>query len=352
MSSPLLVTKFYIPSARSSWVKRDRLIRLLNQSIERKLTLVSAPAGFGKTTLLSDWAHQVAIPVSWLSLDERDNDPVQFWTYVIGSLQQIHHKVGEATLAMLRSTEAIPFETFLIPFINKIANTKENIALILDDYHVITAESIHRAITFLLEHLPSQLHLILASRTDPAIPLAQLRARDQLLELRSPDLRFTLAEAALFLNDTRQLALSPTQVETIQTRTEGWIAGLQLAALSMQDAEDRVALIDSFQGTHRYILDYLTEEVLDRQPKPLQTFLLRTAVLEQMCGSLCEAVVGETDYGSLILEQLERQNLFVVPLDRDRTSISSSVSRITATSLTSTRTRSHLSISSSCCPMV
>lgn len=320
MASPLLVTKFHIPSARSTWVKRDRLIGLLNQSLDHKLTLVSAPAGFGKTTLLGDWAHQVSIPVNWLSLDERDNDPIQFWTYVIGALQQTHCEVGEATLAMLRSTEIIPFESFLIPLINEIANAKGNIVLILDDYHVITVDAIHQAVTFLLEHLPSQLHLIFASRVDPAVPLAQLRAHSQLLELRSSDLRFTLTEAALFLNNMRQLALSQSQVEAIQARTEGWIAGLQLAALSMQDAEDRIAFIDSFQGTHRYILDYLTEEVLDRQPKPLQTFLLRTAILKQMCGSLCEVVVGDnTGDGSLILEQLERQNLFVVSLDRDRT---------------------------------
>lgn len=320
MSSPLLKTKFHIPALRSLLVKRDRLIGLLNQGIERKLILVSAPAGFGKTTLLSDWSHQIGISVSWLSLDERDNDPTQFWTYIVGALQRTHSNVGEATLAMLHSTESISFESFLIPLINEIANAKDNIALILDDYHVITAHPIHQALTFLLDHLPSQLHLIIASRVDPALPLARLRARGQLAELRSTDLRFTQAEATSFLSDAIRLPLSEEQVETIQERTEGWIAGLQLAALSMQDADDLTAFIASFRGTQRYILDYLAEEVLEHQPKHLQTFLLRTSVLERICGSLGEVVVGETLItGSDTLEQLERQNLFVVPLDHERT---------------------------------
>ena len=320
MSSPLLTTKFHFPSVRASLVKRDRLIRLLNQGIESKLILVSAPAGFGKTTLLSDWSHQIEISVNWLSLDERDNDPARFWTYIVGALQQTHPEVGEATLAMLHSTEAISFESFLIPLINEIANAKDNIALILDDYHVITAHPVQQALTFLLDHLPSQMHLIIASRVDPALPLARLRARGQLAELRSTDLRFTQAEATSFLSDAIRLPLSEEQVETIQERTEGWIAGLQLAALSMQDADDLTAFIASFRGTQRYILDYLVEEVLEHQPKHLQTFLLRTSVLERICGSLSEAVVGETFItGSETLEQLERQNLFVVPLDRECT---------------------------------
>ena len=320
MSSPLLKTKFHIPALRSSLVKRDRLIGLLNQGIERKLILVSAPAGFGKTTLLSDWSHQTGMAVNWLSLDERDNDLTRFWTYIVGALQRTHSKVGEATLAMLHSTESIPFESFLIPLINEIANTKDNIALILDDYHVIINHPVHESLTFLLDHLPSQLHLVIASRVDFSLPLARLRARGQLIELRSADLRFTQAEATSFLSEAIRLPLSKEQVEAIQERTEGWIAGLQLAALSMQDADDLAAFIASFKGTQRYILDYLAEEVLERQPKHLQTFLLRTSVLKRICGSLSEAIVGETIItGSKTLEQLERQNLFVVPLDHERT---------------------------------
>jgi LuxR family maltose regulon positive regulatory protein len=237
MFNLLLVTKFHISSVRSSWVSRDRLVGLLNQGMENRLTLVSAPAGFGKTTLLSDWAHQAGMAVSWLSLDEQDNHPIQFWTYIVGTLQRTHREIGEATLAMLRSTESIPFKSFLIPLINEIASTSDRIALVLDDYHLMTDERIHASLIFLLEHLPAQLHLIVASRVDPALPLARLRARGQLTELRSSDLRFTVAETATFLQSMK-LPLSQMQIESLQARTEGWIAGLQMAALSMQDAED------------------------------------------------------------------------------------------------------------------
>jgi len=320
MASPLLSTKFHIPPLRASLLRRARLIEQLNQSMECKLILISAPAGFGKTTLLSEWLRQVRRPVHWLSLDQGDNEPSRFWTYFVAALQHYHSKVGESTLAMLRSTEPASFESFLIPLINEIANLQEDFALVLDDYHVITARPIHEALTFLLERLPPQLHLVIASRVDPPLPLARLRACGQLTELRAVDLRFTVAEAASFINQSMKLPLSKDQVEAIQARTEGWIAGLQLAVLSLRDAEDISTFIASLKGSQRYILDYLVEEVLERQPKSLQSFLLRTSILERMCGSLCEAVVGEDSLvdGTEILEQLEHRNLFVVPLDHER----------------------------------
>lgn len=321
MPNPLLATKFHVPTLRASLVKRDRLIERLNQGRTNALAVVSAPAGFGKTTLLSEWLHQTKLPAHWLSLDESDNDLTQFWIYIIAALQKTQPEIGEATIAMLHSIDSISSESFLIPLINEIASLTDSIVLILDDYHVITDRSIHRSLAFLLDHLPPQLHLVIASRVDPPLPLARLRARNQLIELRSTDLRFTVAETAMFLHQSMSLPLSEKQIKTIQSRTEGWIAGLQIAALSMRDVEDVSAFIDSLQGSQRYILDYLVEEVLERQPQALQSFLFRTSILDRMCGSLCASVVGNELLidGTEALEQLERCNLFVVPLDHDRT---------------------------------
>lgn len=320
MNSPLLLTKFHIPLLGSALVKRDRLIEQLNRDIGSKLILISAPAGFGKTTLLSEWSHQAAMPVGWLSLDEEDNNLVRFWTYFITALQQSHSEVGKSTLAMLHSIEPTSFESFLIPLINDIIKLEDDLALVLDDYHLIVACPIHQALTFLLEHLPPQLQIAIATRADPPLPLARLRVRNRLTQLRAADLRFTIAEAVEFIDRSMQLSLSQEQVETIQARTEGWIAGLQLAAMSMRDAEDISLSIKSLKGTQRYILDYLVEEVLECQPKPIQSFLLRTSILERMCGALCQAVVGEDPAvdGTETLAQLEHRNLFIVPLDYER----------------------------------
>ena len=320
MTSPLLSTKFHIPSVRSALVKRDHLIERVNQGMGCKLILISATAGFGKTTLLSEWLRQARMPVSWLSLDVGDNEPTRFWTYFVAALQKSCSKVGESTLAILRSTEPTSFESFLIPLINEIANLQNDHALVLDDYHLITARPIHQALIFLLEHLPPQLHLAIASRVDPPLPLARLRARRQLAELRAVDLRFTVAETAAFINQSMKLPLSQEQVEAIFARTEGWIAGLQLAALSMHDASDISTFIKSLKGNQRYILDYLVEEVLEHQPKSRRSFLLRTSILDRMCGALCEAVVGDdlSVDGTETLEQLEHRNLFIVPLDHER----------------------------------
>lgn len=316
MTSPLLATKFYVPTIRSSLVKRDRLIAQLNQGRECKLILISATAGFGKTTLLSEWLRQAEMAVSWLSLDEGDNQPLRFWTYFVNALKAFKHEIGESALAMLHSHDA-GFESFLIPLINEIARLPDEYVLALDDYHVITAPLIQEALAFLLEHLPPQLHLAIASRVDPPLPLARMRACAQLTEIRTADLRFTVAEVAEFMHQSMHLELSKEQLETIQARTEGWVAALQLAVLSVRSAEDISALI-ALPGSQRYILDYLVEEVLECQPKHIQTFLLRTSILERMCDSLCATVVGHDGLNVIELEQLEHRNLFVVPLDGDR----------------------------------
>jgi LuxR family maltose regulon positive regulatory protein len=320
MVSPLLITKLHLPSPRSPLVQRKRLLEKLNQGLAHKLILVSAAAGFGKTTVLSEWVHYIKYSVSWLSLDELDNEPSRFWTYVVAALQRIDKTIGESTLTMLQAAEPYPFEAFLIPLINELSQLQTEVILVLDDYHLIVNPAIHQAMSFLLEHLPIQGRFAIATRVDPPLPLAKLRVRAQLTELHTDDLRFTDEEATTFLHQYLSQPLTESQVAMLQTQTEGWIAGLQLAMLSLQDSENPAALIDFFSGKQPYVLDYLVEEVLERQSPSLQSFLLRTSILGQMCSSLCEAVVGEDAInGSDILEQLERQNLFVVLLDRDRT---------------------------------
>jgi LuxR family transcriptional regulator, maltose regulon positive regulatory protein len=318
--NPLLATKLHLPSPRSPLVPRKRLVEKLNQGLTSKLILVSAAAGFGKTTVLSEWAHQLKFPIGWLSLDELDNDPARFWAYVVAAVQQTDSTIGAATLAMLRSTEPLPVEAYLIPLINELAQLQTEFVLALDDYHEIANPRIDRALIFLLEHLPTQVHVAIATRIDPPFPLSKWRVRDRLTELHTDDLRFTDEEASIFLHQSLLQPLTQLQVAKLQTQTEGWIAGLQLAMLSLRETANPASSIDSFSGNQRYILDYLVEEVLERQSQSLQSFLLRTSILSQMCGSLCETVVGKDGMnGADTLEQLERQNLFIVPLDRDRT---------------------------------
>jgi LuxR family maltose regulon positive regulatory protein len=324
----LLATKLYIPPTRLELVSRPRLLERLNAGLSedgftRKLTLVSAPAGFGKTTLVSEWVHKVrghgdASPhVAWLSLDEGDNDPTRFLAYLIAALRTIETSVGKGVLSALQSPQPPPAEAVLVSLINEVAAIPGSIILVLDDYHLIEARAIHDALTFLLEHLPSQLHLVIATRDDPPLSLARLRARGELTELRATDLRFSSSEAAKFLNQAMGLDLSPEDIAALEARTEGWIAGLQLAALSMQGREDASRLIQSFTGSHRYVLDYLVEEVLEHQSENVQTFLLRTAILDRLTGPLCEALTGQ-EGGQQTLEMLERANLFIVPLDEER----------------------------------
>ena len=281
----------------------------------RKLTLISASAGFGKTTLVSEWVASCGRPVAWLSLDEGDNDPTSFLTYLVASLQTITKDIGKGVLGAQPLT--IINEVLLATLLNEIAAIPDNFILVLDDYHVIDSEPIDHALTFLLDHLPPQMHLVIATREDPSLPLARLRARGQLTELRAADLRFTPAEAAEFLNQVMGLNLSAEHIAALETRTEGWIAGLQLAALSMQGRSDAASFIKSFTGSHHFILDYLVEEVLQRQPEHVRNFLLQTAILDRLSSSLCDAVTGQED-GRGMLEALERGNLFVIPLDDQR----------------------------------
>jgi LuxR family transcriptional regulator, maltose regulon positive regulatory protein len=326
MSSMILATKLYLPQPRPQRVLRPHLVKQLNDGLAHKLTLVSAPAGFGKSTLISEWAAGCGRRVAWLSLDEGDNEVTRFLAYLIAALQTIEPEIGAGVLRLLRSPQLPPLDVILGTLLNEVTTIPDQFVLILDDYHLIDARPIDDAITFLLKHLPPQMHLVIATREDPSIPLARLRARGELTEVRAADLRFTYAETAGFLNQIMGLKLSPEEIAALESRTEGWIAGLQLAALSMQGRNDAAGFIKSFTGSHHFVLDYLIEEVLDQQPASVQSFLLRSSILDRMCGPLCDAVLqGEGDPNSVAagagqetLHYLERANLFVIPLDNER----------------------------------
>ncbi len=340
MSTPILATKLYIPPPRPNMVLRPRLSERLNKGLQRQLTLISAPAGFGKTTLVSEWVATCERPVAWLSLDEGENDPARFLAYLVAALQTIASTIGAGVVGVLQAPQPPPTEAILTALLNDITTIPDHFVLVLDDYHVIDARPIDAALTFLLEHLPPQMHLVIATREDPQLPLARLRARGQLTELRAADLRFTRSEAAGFLKGMMGLNLSAQDIAALDERTEGWIAGLQLAAISMQGQQDTASFIQSFSGSHHFVLDYLLEEVLKQQSESVQAFLLRTSILNRLCGPLCDAVLGKDEGGrmkdetivehgadakyfslhpsSFILEQLERANLFIVPLDNER----------------------------------
>jgi LuxR family maltose regulon positive regulatory protein len=331
VTAPLLKTKLYIPPLRPGMVSRPRLIAKLEDGLRpgNKLILLSAPAGFGKTTLLSEWATRCEprMPVGWISLDAGDNDPVRFWSYLISALETIHKGVGVDVQIALRSRQPPPIEELLTGLINQVVGISIPLALVLDDYHVVDAQPIHSALGFLLDHLPSQMHLIIATRADPPLHLSRLRARSQMVELRTDDLRLTVDEATAFLNDAMDLQLSAEDVAALEARTEGWIAGLQMAALSLQgqSREQAHSFVRAFTGSHRYVLDYLTDEVLLRQPADRQRFLLQTSILDRLSASLCDAVCEQaggsaelTAGGQEMLAQLDAANLFVVPLDDSR----------------------------------
>jgi LuxR family maltose regulon positive regulatory protein len=321
MPVPILATKLYIPPPRPKFVSRPRLVDRLNEGLARgcKLTLISASAGFGKTTLVSEWIANCGQPVAWISLDEGDNDPARFITYLVKALQTIQAGIGEGLLAALQSPEPLQIETILTTLLNGISTIPDNFILVLDDYHAIDSHPVDQSLAFLIEHQPPQMHLLIATREDPALPLARLRSRGQLAELRAVDLRFTPAEAAEFLNQMMTLNLSAEDITALDKRTEGWIAGLQLAALSMQGQQDTASFIQSFTGSHHFVLDYLVEEVLQQQPESIQTFLLRSSILDRMCGTLCDAVLLDPSIpGQATLEHLERANLFIVPQDNER----------------------------------
>lgn len=316
----LISTKIHIPPRRASAIIRYRLFERLNEGKRCKLTLISASAGFGKTTLLSDWCYQSNEGISWVALDESDNDSIRFWTYVIAALQTHVPTCGQASLIMLQSTPTPPATTFLTSLINDLSNLNEHLILVLDDYHVIEEKAIHDGLMFLLEHLPSSLHLFIAGRIDPPLPLARLRIREHIIEIRDTDLRFTKTEASTLFRETLHLPLSERDVLALEERTEGWIAGLQLAALSLQHRSNVAEIserVQAFTGSNRFILDYLVDEVIYRQPAHIQQFLLQTSLLRRFNASLCEAVTGREDSQSL-LEQLEHNNVFIIPLDDER----------------------------------
>jgi len=323
VSTPILATKLYIPSPRPKVVLRPRLIQQLNEGLPSGrtpgVTLISAPAGFGKTTLVSEWVAGCERPAAWLSLDDGDNDPARFLTYLVAALQTIAQNIGAGVLGVLQSPQPPPIESILTALLNEITTVPEDFVLILDDYHVIDSKAVDHALTFLLEHQPPQMHLVIATREDPDLPLARLRAQGQMTELRAADLRFTASEAAEFLNRVMGLNLSAANIDALETRTEGWIAGLQLAAISMQGHQDAAGFIQSFTGSHHFVMDYLVEEVLGQQPERVQTFLLRTSILDRLCGSLCDVVLLDPSAsGQETLEYLEHANLFLIPLDNER----------------------------------
>ncbi|MFL5655368.1 MAG: LuxR C-terminal-related transcriptional regulator [Ktedonobacteraceae bacterium] len=318
----LLSTKLALPRPRPSLVLRESLLARLDEGLEHKLTLLSAPAGFGKTTLVSEWIatrgeRQDLPPVAWVSLDAGDNDPVRFWRYVITACRSFQTNVGESALALLQTSRRPPLESMLTTFINELAQLACRGYLVLEDYHVITSPRIHETVTYFVDHLPATLHLLVLTRSDPPLPLARLRAHDDLYELDAADLRFSLEETQTFLQQTLPFSLSAEAISRLEARTEGWVAGLRLLALALQgrkDPRDLEHMLVTFTGSHRHILEYFVADVLSSQPEPLQEFLLQTSVLSRLTGSLCDAVTGRND-SELMLEQLERANLFLLPLD-------------------------------------
>lgn len=318
MAGPLVATKLYVPKLRGDLVVRPRLLERLRRPGSR-LTLVSAPAGFGKTTLLTEWLD--ATPgddraVAWVSLDPSDNEPARFWTYVVTALQGAVPTVGSGSLELLSSAPSST-DLGLTTLLNELAAAPGEVWLVLDDYHLVDDHDVGGGVAFLLEHLPPHVHVVLSTRADPDLPLARFRVRGELVEIRAADLRFTSDEAAEYLDEATGQHLSARDIEVLEARTEGWIAALQLAALSLRGREDVSSFIAQFAGTDRYLVDYLVEEVLAHQPEPVRDFLLQTSVLDRLAGTLCDALTGRDD-GSLMLTTLERANLFLLPLDDRR----------------------------------
>ncbi len=316
MGIDLLKTKLFVPSLRENLVSRPRLINRLNEGRSHKLTLICAPAGFGKTTLLSDWIHYRNLPVAWVSLDETDNNLNSFLTYLISALQSIQQSIGESILSLLDSTENPPFETLFTILINEISVSEHDFYIVIDDYHLVTRENIYQALDFFLDHLPPNMHLVMSGRVDPPISLSRMRARGQMTEIRLDELRFNQDEGTSFLNDINRLDLSSEDILALIARTEGWVTGLQLAAISMKGREDIQEFVGAFSGSNHYIIDYLVDEVLALQSEETHSFLIQTSVLGRFNASICDAVL-EISNSREIIQQLEEANLFVVPLDEE-----------------------------------
>ena len=312
----LLTTKLYIPPHRSDFVPRPHLYERLDEGLTRKLTLVSAPTGFGKSTLVTGWLSERDQPAAWLSLDQSDNDLVRFWTYLIAAIQTIHQEMGVEARQIVSALQLRSTELVAISLINDISQLAHDQIVVLDDYHVIEAGQIHAGLSYLLEHQPPNLHIVLITRVDPSISLARLRAQSQLIEIRAEDLQFSREEAATLFNEKMGLNLKPEHIEALITHTESWVVGLQLAALSLKGKPSYDTFIEDFTGGHQFILDYLTEEVLDTLPDAQRGFLLHTSILERFCGNLCRAVTGDSSSGQM-LDEIRKRNLFLIPLDTD-----------------------------------
>lgn len=321
--TPIVKTKLYVPSPPASRVKRTGLVAQLRQAEQRPLTLISSPAGSGKTTLLAEWIAETSVPVAWLSLDAGDNDPQRFLRYLAEALEGIQEGISAEVRALIGTSGPITAPNIMPSVINALGTLSIPAVLVLDDYHFITEHAVHEVVTYLVEHIPQNLHLVISTRTDPPFPLGRLRAHGQLLELRTRELRFSQREASVFLNIVMQLGLSSDDIRALAARTEGWVVGLQMAALSLQGHINASEFIRAFSGSHRYVLDYLVEEVLRRQPERIQTFLLETSILDKLNGPLCDALMASDwsqsgEAGQATLEYLERCNLFVVPLDDEK----------------------------------
>ncbi|GAB5426438.1 MAG: LuxR C-terminal-related transcriptional regulator [Crocinitomicaceae bacterium] len=317
MSILILSTKLHIPQLRPDTILRLRLFEMLNKGLQGKLTLISAPAGFGKTTIATSWLEKQKEAIAWLSLDASDSDLPRFLSYVVASLQTIDVQIGKGLLSMLQAAQLQSTEMLLTSLINDLEQIATEFIFVLDDYHALESPQIDELIGSLLNYMPPQMHLVIITREDPNLSFAALRVRGQLTELRVSDLRFTTEESRHFLNETMGLSLSQDKVTKLEQRTEGWVAGLQLAALSMQGQSDIVDFIRDFTGSHRFVLDYLVEEVLQRQPEHLSSFLLQTSILDKMSGSLCDSITERKD-STTMLDVLDRGNLFVIPLDKNR----------------------------------
>jgi ATP/maltotriose-dependent transcriptional regulator MalT len=323
MAEILLHTKFSPPPIRNLVVSRERLAEFANSGLFqqdeffRKLTLISAPAGYGKTSMAAEWMHGLGLPVAWLSLDEQDNDPSRFLAYFIAAIQSIHGEFGKSIQSLLQAPQRPPFEVILTLLLNEFSTLSPLSILVLDDYHTINHLSIHQQLSFMLEHLPSRVHFVVITRQDPLISLARLRAGNQVLEIRQNELRFTLEECKEFMNRVMKLDLTNTDIQALERRTEGWIAGLQLVGLSLHELQDKTNFIQGFTGSNRYILDYLMDEVVNLQSENMRDFLLNTAILERLCGPLCDTVANKPGSQEM-LERLDQANMFIVPLDQSR----------------------------------